>query len=357
MLNFRFHDPWWLLLLVVLAGIVYAWMQRRRATAIVYSDVSIVATLPRTFATVVREYLPWVAFAAAAFVIVALARPQQGKEDFRIKTEGIAIEMCLDRSGSMQAVDFELDGKRVDRLDAVKNVFTNFVEGKDELPGRPDDLIGLVTFGGFADAKCPLTLDHDALIDILKTVEVPKPVFDSQGRIINERLLQEESLTAIGDSLVLAVDRLQEAKAKSKIIILLSDGKSNAGVVDPVEAIEAAKTHGIKVYTIGVGTGGMVPFPVLDPRTGNTVLQMQQVEVDPATLAMLAKETGGHYFQARDTEGLEAIYAKIDELEKTASEKQVYTQYRELYRYFMLPGLALIFLQITLVSTRFRSIP
>ncbi len=357
MLSFQFHDPWWLLLLIPLAVLGYYLLRRHRSAAVVYSDVSIAAAMPKTLAVTVREYLPWIFFIGVGLMILGLARPQQGKEEFRVKTEGIAIEMCLDRSGSMRAMDFEINGKRVDRLDAVKKVFENFVEGDEsDLSGRTDDEIGLVVFGGFADAKCPLTLDHNALVDILRSIEIPKPVLDKQGRVINERLLQEELSTAVGDALVLAVDRLVDSKEKSKVIILLSDGKSNTGVVDPVEAVEAAKAHGIKIYTIGVGTTGMAPFPMMD-RQGRTVLEMQPVEIDTATLKHLADETGGKYFHANDTEALKQVYAQIDELEKTVTEKRVYTQYRELFRYFLLPGLALILVQVTLASTRFRSIP
>ncbi len=298
----------------------------------------------------------WRDSAGLVLVVVALARPQQGREEFRVRAEGIAIQMCIDRSGSMQAMDFQLDGEPVDRLQAVKQVFRDFVTGRGELPGRPDDLIGLVAFGGFADGKCPLTLDHGALLEVLESVEIPKPVYDSHDRVVNARLLEEEMKTAIGDAVALAVDRLKDAKAKSKVIILLSDGEQTAGVVDPPEAAETAKAFGIKIYTIGIGSTGWAPFPDQDA-FGRTVFRRQPVRLDEETLTMLAETTGGRYFNARNTDALKNVYAEIDELEKTLSEGRLYTEYRELYQYAMFPGLGLILLEILLASTRFRSLP
>jgi len=347
MLSFRFQDPWWLLMLIPLALVGYLMYRRQQRTAIVYSDVTILATLPLTMAMRLKRFVPWVLYAGMILAVVALARPQQGLEKFRVRTEGVAMEMCIDRSGSMKADDFTLDGKRVDRLTAVKSVFEDFVEGDEKagLTGRPDDLIGLIAFGGFADAKCPLTLDHKALVTLLDSVQLPKPIIDSAGRQIATRFTEEESATAIGDALVLAVDRLKDSDAKSKVIILLSDGASNTGVVAPPEAVEAAKAYGIKVYTIGIGN------PIAEMRLP------PEYRMDEATLKMIAGETGGKYFLATNTGALEKVYAEIDELEKTKHEGRVYKEYAELYRFFLLPGLCLIALQVVLVSTRFRSLP
>ncbi|MBN1910529.1 MAG: VWA domain-containing protein [Pirellulales bacterium] len=356
MLSFRFEDPLWLLALAPLALLAYALVWRRRRAAVLYSDVGLLKNLPVTMAQRLKRFVPWILIAGLALIVVALARPQQGLEDFRIRTEGIAMEMCIDRSGSMQALDFHLDGRRANRLEAVKRAFKDFVAGNDELPGRPDDLIGLIAFGGYADAKCPLTLDHGALLEVLKSVKIPQPVRDNQGRVINERLLDEELSTAIGDSVVLAVDRLKDIDAASKVVILLSDGEHNAGIADPTAAVEAAKAYGVKIYTIGVGSNGLAPFPAIDP-LGRKVLVNRPVRLDEATLRHMAEATGGKYFNARDTEALESVYGEIDQLEKTVSEGRLYTEYRELYRFFLLPGLALVLLQVTLVSTRFRSLP
>lgn len=375
MYGFRFHDPIWLLLLIPLALSAFAMVRRRGRAAVLYSDVASLKTLPRTLALRIKRLLPWLWFAGMGLLIIALARPQHGQEEFRIRTEGIAVEMCIDRSGSMQAMDFQIDGRRVDRLTAVKDVFHEFVSGRkmplksddgsDELkerpgdgnlPGRPDDQIGLVAFGGYCDAACPLTLDHDALLAVLDTVKIPQPLYNKKGEIINERLLQEEMSTAIGDALALAIERLKDVQAKSKVIILLSDGESNAGALEPAEAAEIAKTYGIKVYTIGVGSTGEAPFPAHDP-LGRKVLVNRPVRLDEATLKMIAETTGGKYFNATDTDALQDVYADINKLEKTETKGRLYTQYAELYRTPMMPGLAAILLVVVLGATRFRSLP
>ena len=356
MSGFRFQDPLWLLLLIPLLALAILAIRRQRRVAVLYSEVSVLKSLPKTLALRAKRAVPWLRMLGLALVVAALARPQRGREEFRIQAEGIAIQMCIDRSGSMQAMDFQLDGRRVDRLAAVKQVFRDFVAGSGRLPGRPDDLIGLVAFGGYADGKCPLTLDHGALLEVLSEIEIPQPVRDSRGRVINSRLLQEDLATALGDAVALAVERLRDVEAKSKVIILLSDGKQTAGVIDPAEAADAAKAFGIKIYSIGVGTTGWAPFPVVDA-FGKRQFRPQPVELDEKALKMLAETTGGRYFNAQDTETLERVYAEIDRLEKTMSEGRLYTQYRELYQYAMFPGLGLVLLEIMLVCTRFRSLP
>jgi Ca-activated chloride channel homolog len=355
MTGFRFQDPLWLLLLVPLLAIGW-WHARRRPAAATYSNIDVLKTLPRTTAQRIRRLLPWLGLAGMALATVALARPQRGREEFRVRAEGIAIEMCIDRSGSMQAMDFRIDGEPVERIDMVKKVFRQFVDGDEGLPGRPDDLVGLVDFGGFAEAKCPLTLDHGALKQLLDTVKIAQPIVDAQGNMLNRELLQEDQATAIGDALALAVDRLKDVKAKSKIIILLSDGGSNAGVIQPDEAANIAKTFGVKVYTIGIGTTGVAPMRMTDA-FGRTVLRQVQVELDEGTLKAIADTTGGRYFNAQDTQSLKEVYAIIDKLEKTASEGRRYTEYRDLYEYALLPGLTLLFAQVALACTRFRTLP
>lgn len=356
MTGFHFQNPLWMLLLVPLVGLGVLAIRRSRRVAVLYSDVSLLGSLPVTMALRAKRLLPWVRLLGLGLVVLALARPQHGREEFRIRTEGIAIQMCLDRSGSMQAMDFRLDDRQVNRLEAVKAVFRDFVVGRGDLAGRPDDLIGLVAFGGYADAKCPLTLDHGALLAVLGTVEIPKPILDSRGRVLNRGLLEEEMKTAIGDAVALAVDRLKDVKAKSKVIILLSDGEQTAGAVDPPEAAQTAKAFGVKIYSVGIGSTGWAPIPMED-RFGRTVLRRQPVRLDEETLTMLAETTGGRYFNAKDTEALKNVYAEIDKLEKTLSEGRLYTEYRELYQYAMFPGLGLILLEVLLGSTRFRSLP
>jgi Ca-activated chloride channel family protein len=356
MMGFRFQDPWWLLLLVPIAAAGIAIFWRRPKAAVLYSNVVILGKLPITWAQRVKRFLPWLFLAGMAVLVVALARPQHGKEEYRIRAEGIAIEMAVDRSGSMKALDFTVDNEPANRLAAIKKVFREFVGGDGELAGRPDDAIGLVAFGGFAEAKCPLTFDHAALLTVLDDVKIPEPIFNRQGQIINERLLQEESATAIGDAIAAAVERLRPVQAKSKIVILLTDGESNAGILEPLEAAKIAKTYGIKIYTIGIGSNEPVPFPTTD-MFGRKVTIKQIFPLDEKTLKAIAETTGGKYFNAKNTASLKQIYAEIDKLEKTVSEGRLYTQYRELFPFALLPGLGLILLEIALTSTRFRSLP
>lgn len=355
MSGFRFDSPFWLLLLLPLAA-GFWWSERvRKRRAVLYSSALLVRDLPVTPAQRIYRRLPWLWLAGAVGVVLALARPQQGHEEFRVRAEGIAIQMCIDRSGSMQALDFELEDRRVNRLVVVKKVFKDFVAGAEGLPGRPDDRIGLIAFGGFAEALCPATLDHTALLHILETVQIPAPIRDARGRIVNERLLEEEMATAIGDALTLGLERLRNDPAKSRILILLSDGENTAGVVPPEQAAEAARVLGVKVYTIGVGTTGRVPFPATD-ESGRTVMTTQMVRLDEATLQKIAETTGGKYFRASDTESLVKVYAEIDALEKTATEGRLFTEYRELYPWALWPATALLLIECLLTATRFRTL-
>jgi len=181
--TFRFQNPWVLVLLIpLIIGFLLA--RRRRRPTVMYSSVELLRDLPQTWAQILKRFLPLLRFLGLALAIVALARPQLGEEEFRVRTEGIAIEMCLDRSGSMLALDFSNDTHRMTRLDAVKNAFRDFIAGTNGLAGRPDDLIGLIVFGGFADAKCPHTFDHGTLLEILESTEVARPVYDRQGNVI-----------------------------------------------------------------------------------------------------------------------------------------------------------------------------
>ena len=352
----RFQDPLWLLLAIPLVIAAWYGLRRFRRSAVLYSSVGLVRQLPSTLRLRLKRFVPWLRVAGLLLVLLAVARPQKGREEFRTRTEGIAIQMCLDRSGSMQAMDFQLDGERVNRLDAVKDVFERFVAGGDGLDGRRDDFIGLIAFGGYAEAMCPQTLDHGALLQLLDAVKIAEPIRDARGRILNEELLQEEQATAIGDAVAAGVDRLKDAEAVSKVLILLSDGENTAGIIDPADAAQAAKEYGIKIYSIGVGSTGMAPFPAVD-LFGRRVLERRAVRLDEETLKMLAETTDGAYFNAKDTEALADVYAQIDTLEKTKVEGQQYMQYRELFRWLLIPGFCCVVLELFLSSTVFRSLP
>jgi len=318
-----------LLLLLLLPLLALRLWNRRRQAAVVISAVEFGQAVSPTL----RQRLAWVptalTLAALTLMIVALARPRQGRERTVIESEGIAIELIVDRSSSMQAMDFQIDGRRVDRLTAVKNVASKFVTGEDPgadtggLEGRTSDLVGLIAFAGYADALTPPTLDHAFLASGLSEIQ-----------IVRQR---SEDGTAIGDAISLAVEKLSrlderraaDDKIASKVAILLTDGENTAGEFDPITAAELARQIGIKIYTIGVGTRGRAPVPVASPFTGRPMIQWMDVNIDEATLRAIAETTGGKYFRATDTESLAAIYAEIDELEKTKVESQHFVDYRE----------------------------
>lgn len=354
--GFQFHDPLVLILLAPLLVFAVVAVRRQRRVAMPFSDVALVGELPRTLGLRMRSMLGWMWTLGMAFLVVALARPQYGEEQYRIQSEGIAIEMCLDRSGSMQTVDFQLDGKSVDRLTAVKAIFRDFVQGNRQLRGRPNDLIGLVDFGGFVDCKCPLTLDREALLDALEKVQVAEPIVDPAGNVLNQSLLEEDIATAIGDAVVLAVDRLKNVPAKSKVIVLLSDGQQTSGIVEPAEAAEIARLHDIRIHTIDIGSTGTAPIPEGNP-TSEKGTRPQRVGVETDAMKVLAEKTGGKYFQAASADMLQGVYAQIDRLEKTSLRGRRYTEYGELYPYVLWLGLGLVLLEIMLASTRLRPLP
>jgi len=323
-----FFSPWSFLLLLLLPIVAWRLRSRSRDVAVPFSSTQFALDLRPTW----RQRLAWapaaLTLAAVALTIVALARPREGSEQTIVDADGIAIEMVVDRSGSMQAIDFQIDGKHVDRLTAIKNVADRFVEGDDKehksdgLAGRASDLVGLVTFAGYADAITPPTLDHAFLMAQLNHQE-----------IVSRR---SEDGTAIGDAISLAVEKLntldnrKHEKIKSKVLILLTDGENNAGEIDPVQAAELAQKMGVKIYTIGVGTRGTAPMPVHNPFTGRQDVQWVEVNIDEDTLTKIANTTGGKYFRATDTESLAAIYHEIDQLEKTSVEARHFVDYREL---------------------------
>jgi Ca-activated chloride channel family protein len=354
----RFYSWFWLVLAPLALGLIWWRRRSQQRPAAVFSSVGDLKGLPVTLAQRLRRWLPYLYALGLCLVFIALARPQAGKAESRIAGQGIAIELVLDVSGSMEAIDFQLGGRDVNRLEAVKHVVSEFVLGSRAtgLSGRPDDLIGLVAFGGFADSKCPLTLDHGALVDIVQGLEIPRPIRDSRGTVINAETLREELATAIGDGVAVAVDRERAAKAKSKVIILLTDGDSNAGVVDPLEAARIAADLGIRLYTIGIGRSGVVPLPQ-DDGFGNRELVPARLRLDEDLLREMARIGHGRYFHASDSEGLAQVYAEIDKLEKTRFEETKYSEYRELFPWFAATGIALILGVGVLMESRFRSLP
>ena len=320
---------------------------------IVYSDITVLKQTPQTFWQQIRWLVSFFPYIALLLLIVALARPQAGREDFRVKTEGIAILMCIDRSGSMQAVDFRREGRWMNRLEAVKITFREFVLGNDKLPGRASDLIGLIAFGGFVDSVCPLTLDHSNLVSMLESIQMAEANKDALGQEIAASFVNEERLTAIGDALVEAVERIKDAPAKSKVIILLSDGEQTAGIATPIEGAFTAKAYGVKIYTIGIGTTGTAAFVERDP-FGREFVTYQPVTLDQRTLVEIARDTGGRYFNAQNIQALEEVYGQINKLEKSELEGRQYTKFNEYYNYCLWPAMGLLLVYIVSFSTRLR---
>jgi Ca-activated chloride channel homolog len=330
----QLHDPWALALLLVLP-LLY-WMERRRrsAAAVRYPTTSVLRRLPHSGRMRLRWLVPALYGVALLLLIIAVARPQRGRAESQYSGEGIDIMLAVDISGSMLAEDFQLAGQRANRLAVLKSVVKEFISG------RGGDRIGLVLFGARAYTQSPLTLDHGWLLGNLDRAEI--------GMI--------EDGTAIGSGLATAAGRLEASDAKSKVVILLTDGQNNAGKVSPIAAADAAKALGIKVYTIGVGTRGLAPFPARD-LFGNKVYQPMQVDIDEDTLKQIAGKTGGRYFRATDTESLKQIYGEIDRMERTTFTAPRYLDFDELYPWLLVPALVLLCAEVGLTHTVLRKLP
>jgi Ca-activated chloride channel family protein len=270
----------------------------------------------------------------AALLILGLARPQWQSGRAEIQASGVDLMLALDVSGSMEALDFSLDGQPQSRVEVVKSVVAKFIEA------RPDDRIGVVAFAGAPYLVSPLTLDHDWLKQNLDRVRV--------GLI--------EDSTAIGSAITTCVNRLRDQPSKSKVIVLLTDGMNNAGKVLPETTAEAARAMGVKVYTIAAGTRGEAPIPVKD-QFGNRQIVMAKVDVDEDTLKKIASETGGKFFRATDTDSLKDIYAGIDRMEKTTRPVKKFEKHTELFAFAVVPGVLLLGLTIGLEQTRLRRLP
>jgi Ca-activated chloride channel homolog len=338
----RLASPYALLLLLFVPVLLYLRQLQRQSVAVRYSSIADLVALSPSLAARLRWVLPCLRTLALVLCILALARPQRGIEAIKIASEGIAILMVVDISGSMAALDLQVDGHQSSRLDAVKQTFRSFVGGGKSLSGRDGDLIGMVTLARYPESLCPLTLDHDTLLSLLDQVDIVS--------------VPEEDGTAIGEAIALGIERLKDSTAKSRIMIVLTDGVNNAGETEPLQAAQIARTLGIKIYTIGAGTRGVAMIPVRSPN-GQMVLQRMPVDIDERMLTEVATLTGGQYFRATDGATLQAIYAEIDRLEKTTNVTEHYQQYAELFPLFVMPALGCLVLEMVLVNTRFRKIP
>lgn len=327
----HFASPYYLWLLTLLVPMIgyYVWRTLQGGAAIRISSVAGVVRAPRTVRYYLR-HLPFVLRAAAfALIVVALARPQDVEQNVRTNTEGIDIMLAIDVSGSMLARDF-----KPDRITAAKEVAGSFIAD------RYGDRIGLVAFAGEAFTQSPLTTDQSTLQTLLARIR--------SGLI--------EDGTAIGNGLATAINRLRESEAKSKVIILLTDGVNNRGEIAPMTAAEIAKAQGIRVYTIGVGTEGMAPYPAID-MFGNITFINQKVEIDEKTLTAISDMTGGKYFRATDKAKLKAIYDEINQLEKSKVEVTEHVSYHELYLVWVLAALGLLLAEFLLSNLVLKRIP
>ncbi|HXI47929.1 MAG TPA: VWA domain-containing protein [Steroidobacteraceae bacterium] len=330
----RFLQPEWFWLLALLP-IVMLWRGRRGpVAAIEYSDVSLAREVARGGRSRIGRLVWLLPILAGALMIVGLARPQRAHSRTEVSANGIDIVLGLDVSGSMQALDFLVDHQRVNRIEVVKSVVSKFI---DE---RSDDRIGLIAFAGAPYLVSPITLDHDWLQQNLERVTVGAA----------------DDGTAIGSAIAAGVNRLRLTPAKSKVLILLTDGVNNTGKISPLAAAEAAKAMGVKIYTIGVGVRGYAPFPVRDA-AGNTQVIRAKVDVDEKTLEAVAQETGGKFYRATDTDSLQKIYEEINRFEKTAQTVQKFERTEELYPLALIPALAILGLSLALQLTRLRRLP
>ncbi len=327
-------QPYFLFLLPLAALAAWRLYRRRLRSGLPLSTTTRIGHAAPTWRMRCAALLPALYVAALVCSIVALARPRSLLARHRRRADAIALAMVVDVSGSMEALDLSdrtPTGIRYrTRLDAVKETFADFVRR------RPDDLIALVTFGGYASTRVPLTTDHEALLHTLQGVDIPRQVF-ADGRVMN----QEELLTAIGDALATACARLKDAEPTSRVIVLLSDGESNTGAVMPEEAARLAASLGVRIYTIGIGTtAGRAPFRARD-MFGNETIRYAAVSLDEPLLRELAERTRGRYFNVRDPRGLEQAMDDINRLETTRIDRHEYNRYREWFPWFLIPALLL----------------
>ena len=363
----EWYSPWALLLVLALPLLGYFMLRRRRGAAVKFPSLVDMRQCPISWRLRLRPVLVALQLLCLALLILALARPRKGTVLSEISTEGIAIEAVVDHSGSMRT-EMDYDREKLDRLEVVKRVLKDFVEGdRKGLGGRTGDLIGLVTFARYADTVCPLVLSHGVVTEFLKQTQIVNPRSGEDG-------------TAIGDAIALGAARLKKAEEeiqrrnaqlgfgsddaaqrqgapgftiKSKIMMLLTDGRNNTGRYSPLEAADLAQKWGIKIYTIGIGSAQA--YTAWQTPLGT--FRMPTEELDEKLLKAIAERTGGFYGRADDADALRKIVKKIDELEKTEVKSVQYMQYAEHFGWWTLPALALLGLEMLAGCTVFRKIP
>ncbi len=351
----RFAAPQAFLLLTLLPLVAWFYLRRGRTATVRFSSLRHVGSLRRSVRLRARPLLLILRLAALALLVVAIARPQTSRSEARVSTEGVALEMVVDRSSSMRA-EMDFEGERLNRLEVVKRVFTEFVVGNgDDLPGRPHDLVGMIAFARFADTAAPLVRAHDALVQFVRGTKIVQ--------------FEAEDGTAIGDALALAAARLKRAeedlarwtesgnadafKIKSKAIILLTDGRNNAGDLTPGQAAALARDWGIKIYAIGIGGGE----EFITVQTPLGTVRVPTGGMDEATLRTVAEVSGGRYFVAADGDALRNVYREIDRLEKTEIETLEFSRHDEAFLPYALVAGLLLLSEIVLSNTWLRRAP
>jgi Ca-activated chloride channel family protein len=327
-ISFKNPEFFYLFLLMIPMIAWYIWRNKKAGASIQFSSVMGFARIPQSWKYYFRHSVFVCSLISLSLLIIALARPQSSNSWQNVTTEGIDIVIALDISSSMLAMDFQPN-----RLEAAKDVAIQFISG------RPNDKIGLVIFSGESFTQCPLTTDHATVINLFRNIE--------SGMI--------EDGTAIGNGLATAVSRLKESNAISKVIILLTDGVNNRGEIAPITAAELAKTYGIRVYTVGIGTIGTAPYPVQTPF--GVQVQDMKVDIDEPTLQKIASTTDGNYFRATNNNKLVEIYKEIDKLEKSKIDVKEYSKKEEEYLKYAIAGALMLLLSLLLKTTIFRNIP
>lgn len=330
---FRLASPLFLLLLLAAALILFLKLREKNSSHIKVSSLKGLENTSYSFMVTLSKLVPILKISGLIFLILALARPQFGDKKINITTEGVNIILALDLSESMRALDFKKDNKIVTRLEAVKGVVLDFIMK------REGDRIGMVVFGSNAFTQLPLTRDYNTIAFILERLKI-----GAAG-----------PRTAIGDAIGISLKRLEDIKSESNIIILLTDGKSNSGELSWEDAASIAANREVKIYTIGVGTKGKAPFLVSDLFGQRYVYH--EVDVDLKALETIAKQTNASFFQAKDLKSLGKIYEMINNLEKTKVDIEKWVEYKELYPWFLVPGLILLLFYILLSNTRFLKVP
>jgi Ca-activated chloride channel family protein len=331
---YQFAHPWVLPLLLLIPLLAYLRGGYGREAAIQYSGLGLFGPLARGRKVQPGGWLAALRYLALACLLVALARPQKVDSSTQVEESGIDMMLAIDLSPSMNALDYHKNGQDISRVEVVKETVGSFIEG------RPNDRIGMVVFAGEAYLMSPLTLDHDWLLQNVDRLEVGLA----------------GDATAIGSGIAVCCNRLRDQPAKSKVIVLLTDGANNAGRITPFAAAQAAKALGIKIYTIGAGSADMAKYPQRDG-FGHITYTMIPVDIDEDALRKIADITGGKFYRATDTETLEGVYKEINELEKSKVAVKHFEHTREYFAWALYPGLLFLGLEVALANTRWRRLP